>query len=179
MSSTTVETLSLRIKPGKNLVEQSWSRRTSEVAFQEPGIDFSQQQRINTQSAANSIATPQKVEDDTAQRVPSHQQEALLLHGPGQRYRLERSQDIPALKSDQEILIKVWMHRKREDQDISRHRLTYPGGRNRTKSCRLEGAVSCQVEFLFYGFLTRNVGITISVSLRFPGSMAETSQGRW
>lgn len=107
MSSTTVETLSLRIKPERNLVEQPGSRRTSEGAFQEPGIDFFWEQRINTQSAANDIVTPQKVEDDTVQRVPGPQQEVLLLHGPGQRYRLEKSQDIPVLKSDQEILIKV------------------------------------------------------------------------
>lgn len=108
MSSTTVETLSLRIKPGKNLVEQPGSRRSSEGAFQEPGIGFRGQQRINTQSAANDVVTPQKVEGDTIQRVPGLQQEVLLLHGPGQRYRLERSQDIPVLKSDQEILIKVY-----------------------------------------------------------------------
>lgn len=107
MSSTTVETLSLIIKPGKNLVEHPGSRRTSEGAFQGPGIEFFGQQRINTQSAANDIVTPQKVEGDTVQRVPGPQQEVLLLHGPGQRYRLERSQDIPVLKSDQEILIKV------------------------------------------------------------------------
>lgn len=107
MSSTTVETLSLRIKPGINLVEQPRSRRTSEAAFHEPGIDLFRQQRVNTQSDANIIATPQKVEADTAQRAPRPQQEALLLHGPGQRYRLERSQDIPELKSNQEILIKV------------------------------------------------------------------------
>lgn len=107
MSSTAVETFSLRIKPGKNLVEQPGSRRNSEGDFQEPGVDFFGQQRINTRSAANDIDTPEKVEDDTVQRVPRPQQEALLLHGPGQRYRLERSQDIPVLKSDQEILIKV------------------------------------------------------------------------
>lgn len=178
MSSTTVETLSLRIKPGKDLLEQPRSRRTSEVAFQEPGIDFFRQQRINTQSVANGIATHQKVEDDTVQRVPRPQQEALLLHGPGQRYRLERSQDIPALKSDQEILIKVCTGNVKTEI-FSRHRLTYPGVCDRTKSCRLEGAVSGPVEFLFYGFLTRHVGIIISASLRFPGSMAETSQGRW
>lgn len=107
MSSTTVETLSLRIKPGKNLVEQPRSRRTSEVAFQELGLGFLRQERVNTQSGANGIATPHKVEDDTVKRAARPQQEALLLHGPGQRYRLERSQDIPTLKSDQEILIKV------------------------------------------------------------------------
>lgn len=107
MSSTEVETLSLRIKPGKNLVEQPGSTEISEGAFQEPNINFIGQQRINTQSAANDIVTSQKVEEDTVQRVSRPQQEALLLHGPGQRYRLERSQDIPVLKSDQEILIKV------------------------------------------------------------------------
>lgn len=107
MSSTAVETLSLRIKPGKNLVEQPESTRTSEGAFQEPDIDLSEQQRIKTESAAKDAVKPQKVEDDAVHKVPKPQQEALLLHGPGQRYRLERSQDIPVLKSDQEILIKV------------------------------------------------------------------------
>lgn len=107
MSSTAVETLSLRIRPEKNLVEQPESRRTSEGVFQEPGTDFLGQQKVNTQSAANDVVTPQKVEDDSVQRVPRPQQEALLLHGPGQRYRLERSQDIPELKSDQEILVRV------------------------------------------------------------------------
>lgn len=134
MSSTTVETLSLRIKPEQNLVEQPRSRRTSEVAFQEPGIDFFRQEGINTQNAANGIATPKKVEDDNVQQVTRPQQEALLLHGPGQRYRLERSQDIPALKSDQEILIKVCTGNVKNKM-FSRHRLTCPGERNRTKSC--------------------------------------------
>lgn len=178
MTSTAVETLSLRIKPGKSLLEQAESIRTSGVPFQEPGIDLFREQRINTQRAVNGRATPQKIEDDTVQRVPRPQQEALLLHGPGQRYRLERSQDVPALKSHQEILIKVCSG-NRKTKIFPRHRLTYPGGCDRIKPCRLEGAVSCQEKLLFNVFLTRHVGITISVSLRFPGSMAGTSQGRW
>ncbi len=34
-------------------------------------------------------------------------QDMLLLHGPGQRYRLEKEQNIPELQNDREILIQV------------------------------------------------------------------------
>lgn len=40
-------------------------------------------------------------------RLPSPQQDVLLLHGPRQKYKLEQSQDIPELRDDKEILIQV------------------------------------------------------------------------
>lgn len=58
-------------------------------------------------SEINGIATNQQTKDDGFQRLPKPQQEILLLHGPGQRYRLEKAHDIPELKSDQEILVQV------------------------------------------------------------------------
>lgn len=45
--------------------------------------------------------------DESFQILPKPQQDILLLHGPGQRYRLEKASDIPELKSDQEVLIQV------------------------------------------------------------------------
>lgn len=41
------------------------------------------------------------------QRLPKPQQDILLLHGPGQRYRLGKAHNIPELKSDHEILVQV------------------------------------------------------------------------
>lgn len=35
------------------------------------------------------------------------QQDVLLLHGPRQKYSLEKARDIPELRSDREILIQV------------------------------------------------------------------------
>lgn len=58
-------------------------------------------------SEINGTATNQQTKDDRFQRLPKPQQEILLLHGPGQRYRLEKAHDIPELKSDQEILVQV------------------------------------------------------------------------
>lgn len=49
----------------------------------------------------------QELKDDKFQRLPKPQQDILLLHGPGQRYSLEKARDIPELKSDQELLIQV------------------------------------------------------------------------
>lgn len=40
-------------------------------------------------------------------RLDSPQQDVLLLHGPRQKYSLEKAQEIPELRSDREILIQV------------------------------------------------------------------------
>ncbi len=40
-------------------------------------------------------------------KLSTPQQDVLLLHGPRQRYSLEKAQDIPELKSEREILIQV------------------------------------------------------------------------
>lgn len=59
------------------------------------------------ESEIKGSATNPQTRDDRFQRLPKPQQEILLLHGPGQRYRLEKAHDIPELKSDQEILVQV------------------------------------------------------------------------
>lgn len=40
-------------------------------------------------------------------RLSQPQQDVLLLHGPRQKYSLEKAQDVPELKHDNEILIQV------------------------------------------------------------------------
>ena len=40
-------------------------------------------------------------------RLEAPQQDVLLLHGPRQKYSLEKAQSIPELRSDREILIQV------------------------------------------------------------------------
>lgn len=59
------------------------------------------------ESEINGIATNQQTTDNRFHRLPKPQQEILLLHGPRQRYRLEKARDIPELRSDQEILVQV------------------------------------------------------------------------
>ena len=60
--------------------------------------------------------------EDQFQRLPKPQQDILLLHGPGQRYRLERAHDIPELQSDQEILVQVGEDIGRMDLFANTHR---------------------------------------------------------
>lgn len=64
----------------------------------------------NIQSKMNGTATNQQTKDDQFHRLPKPQQEILVIHGPRQRYRLEKAHDIPELKSDQEILVLVGMN---------------------------------------------------------------------
>ena len=45
--------------------------------------------------------------DDEFLRLSSPQQDVLLLHGPRQKYSLERAKDIPELRKDDEILVQV------------------------------------------------------------------------
>ena len=59
------------------------------------------------ESEVNGTASDQQTTDDRFHRLPKPQQEILLLHGPRQRYRLEKARDIPELRSDQEILVQV------------------------------------------------------------------------
>lgn len=55
---------------------------------------------------ANGVRSPAAVKDEFI-RLESPQQDVLLLHGPRQRYSLEKAQDIPELRTDREILIQV------------------------------------------------------------------------
>lgn len=45
--------------------------------------------------------------DESFQILPKPQQNILLLHGPRQRYSIDKARDLPELKSDQEVLIQV------------------------------------------------------------------------
>ena len=45
--------------------------------------------------------------DDVFQHLPKPQQDILQLHGPRQKYRLEKAGEIPELRSDREILVQV------------------------------------------------------------------------
>lgn len=45
--------------------------------------------------------------DESFQILPKPQQDILLLHGPRQRYSIDKARDLPELKSDQEVLIQV------------------------------------------------------------------------
>lgn len=46
-------------------------------------------------------------DENTFQHLPKPQQEILQLHGPRQKYRLEKAGDIPELRSEREILVQV------------------------------------------------------------------------
>ena len=46
-------------------------------------------------------------DENTFQHLPKPQQEILQLHGPRQRYRLDKAGDIPELRSEREILVQV------------------------------------------------------------------------
>lgn len=45
--------------------------------------------------------------NDAFQHLPKPQQDILLLHGPRQKYCLEKAGEIPELRSDREILVQV------------------------------------------------------------------------
>jgi hypothetical protein len=49
----------------------------------------------------------QRSSDDEFLRLSSPQQDVLLLHGPRQKYSLEKAKDIPELRGDDEILVQV------------------------------------------------------------------------
>ena len=46
-------------------------------------------------------------DENTFQHLSKPQQEILQLHGPRQRYRLDKAGDIPELRSEREILVQV------------------------------------------------------------------------
>lgn len=51
--------------------------------------------------------TPQPNHHDEFLKLDQPQQDVLLLHGPRQKYSLEKAQEIPELRADREILIQV------------------------------------------------------------------------
>ncbi len=53
--------------------------------------------------------------DDAFQHLPKPQQDILQLHGPRQKYCLDKAGEIPELRSDREILVQVREYPKFED----------------------------------------------------------------
>jgi hypothetical protein len=47
------------------------------------------------------------IDPEEMSRLPIEKQQALLLHGPRQKYQLERTHGIPTLRSQDEVLVKV------------------------------------------------------------------------
>lgn len=59
--------------------------------------------------------------DDAFQHLPKPQQEILQLHGPRQKYCLDKAGEIPELRSEREILVQVQkMCRLRNKADLQR-----------------------------------------------------------
>lgn len=50
---------------------------------------------------------PSHTHNDEFLKLDTPQQDVLMLHGPRQRYSLEKAQKIPELKNDREMLIQV------------------------------------------------------------------------
>ena len=46
-------------------------------------------------------------DEDAFQHLPKPQQDVLLLHGPRQKYALQKNGCIPELRSEREILVQV------------------------------------------------------------------------
>ena len=69
----------------------------------------------NTKPQTNGDSNPPKTngywngdhDDDGFQHLPKPQQNILQLHGPRQKYSLEKAGEIPELRSDREILVQV------------------------------------------------------------------------
>lgn len=60
-----------------------------------------------TNGTSNGGTSKHRTSDDEFLRLSSPQQDVLLLHGPRQKYSLEKAKNIPELHRDDEILIQV------------------------------------------------------------------------
>ncbi|KAK5165848.1 uncharacterized protein LTR77_008771 [Saxophila tyrrhenica] len=59
----------------------------------------------DTNGSTNGVS--HRSSDDEFLRLSSPQQDVLLLHGPRQKYSLEKAKDIPELRGDDEVLVQV------------------------------------------------------------------------
>lgn len=62
---------------------------------------------INGKIQDNTMFRRCHVDREEISSLPVAKQHALLLHGPRQKYALERTYGIPSLKSEDEVLVKV------------------------------------------------------------------------
>ena len=124
-----LESASLKYKGEQSTEEQQMGTRT-----------VGEETKSNIKSlenGVNGVTGHDQVSDDQFQRLPKPQQDILLLHGPGQRYRLEKAHDIPELKSIHEILVQV--HEEYSQQTA--FLLISVGGRHWLEPRRLERPV--------------------------------------
>ncbi|KAK3705880.1 hypothetical protein LTR37_013033 [Vermiconidia calcicola] len=63
--------------------------------------------QVNGTVNGHSSGSSHRSFDDEFLRLSSPQQDVLLLHGPRQKYSLEKAKDIPELRGDDEVLIQV------------------------------------------------------------------------
>ena len=61
----------------------------------------------NGYTNGNGIKSPTDSSSDEFLRLDAPQQDLLLLHGPRQKYKLEKSSSIPELQGEREILVQV------------------------------------------------------------------------
>jgi hypothetical protein len=61
----------------------------------------------NLNNTSNGNGHSRSSSHDEFLRLDAPQQDLLLLHGPRQKYKLEKSQDLPVLQGDREILVQV------------------------------------------------------------------------
>ena len=55
-------------------------------------------------------------------RLKSAGQDVLLIHGPGQEYKIQENHDIPSLSTDNEILVKVRLRIATKNLDLKSNR---------------------------------------------------------
>lgn len=99
-------------EPNKSLtdgVRKPEAEVPNEVNDVKDGTSIERPDNHQLKAIDNEDDTPSKRADEGGANIPipKKQQDILRLHGPGQRYRLDRGGDLPELKSDREILVKV------------------------------------------------------------------------
>jgi hypothetical protein len=66
---------------------------------------------INRRAHGDAMFRRYFIDGEGISRLPIAKQQALLLHGPRQKYRLEPTHSIPTLKTKDEVLVKVSLSR--------------------------------------------------------------------
>ena len=99
-----------------------------------------------------------KVCNDAFQHLPKPQQDILQLHGPRQKYSLDKAGEIPEVRSEREILIQV-----KANVLSSEDKLTFEGRSDWSESnsrCRLR-------EFSFHLKLNNIPGLEGTVGMTY------------
>ena len=86
---------------------QSDFQVSSKMALVSHEKDGSLKPQVNGDGHSAKVGGYTNGDHDPFQHRPKPQQNVLLLHGPGQKYSLHKTGQVPELKSEREILIKV------------------------------------------------------------------------